>query len=370
MTLQVRPDAGIETVLVSAEEARCGKSWADGATSGLAVLGLALAFPADTFGERDRAFPTLVFGACNDTVEATFTRSARLYAPDSSDGRSAFLSLDARINAAWDLERHFTPRTRARAALRGWVSGRVRITPSGVLDSLDLTGRFRGFLAYSRPAHGADTVYGTWVVELEGDWRDDLAPGRARASAHFVRHGRDREGAAEESEALPYARLVERAEFDESAVDSLVTLRATATDPKTRLDLDLALDAARRVARGPVVRALLAHPARLAPSVVLDGLRYGQYGEEAPHTEPVARFIVRELGPLVVQRRRLTDREALGSAVLQLLATGRGFVPQAGPLLAAAAERADDPVYYIHFWADGRLEDVLRGLRAALDAAR
>jgi hypothetical protein len=27
-------------------------------------------------------------------------------------------------------------------------------------------------------------------------------------------------------------------------------------------------------------------------------------------------------------------------------------------------------IYYIHFWGDGRLEDVLRGLRAALDAAR
>lgn len=27
-------------------------------------------------------------------------------------------------------------------------------------------------------------------------------------------------------------------------------------------------------------------------------------------------------------------------------------------------------VYYIHFWADGQLEDMLRGLRAALDAAR
>lgn len=28
------------------------------------------------------------------------------------------------------------------------------------------------------------------------------------------------------------------------------------------------------------------------------------------------------------------------------------------------------PLYYLHFWADGRLADVLRGLRAALDAAR
>lgn len=28
------------------------------------------------------------------------------------------------------------------------------------------------------------------------------------------------------------------------------------------------------------------------------------------------------------------------------------------------------PLYYLHFWADGRLTDVLRGLRAALDAAR
>jgi hypothetical protein len=27
-------------------------------------------------------------------------------------------------------------------------------------------------------------------------------------------------------------------------------------------------------------------------------------------------------------------------------------------------------IYYIHFWADGRPEDVLRGLRAALDAGR
>jgi hypothetical protein len=27
-------------------------------------------------------------------------------------------------------------------------------------------------------------------------------------------------------------------------------------------------------------------------------------------------------------------------------------------------------IYYMHFWADGPLPDVLRGLRAALDAAR
>lgn len=27
-------------------------------------------------------------------------------------------------------------------------------------------------------------------------------------------------------------------------------------------------------------------------------------------------------------------------------------------------------LYYIHFWADGALPDVVRGLRAAIDAAR
>ncbi len=31
----------------------------------------------------------------------------------------------------------------------------------------------------------------------------------------------------------------------------------------------------------------------------------------------------------------------------------------------------DEPkIYYMHFWADGPLPDVLKGLRAALDAAR
>ena len=32
---------------------------------------------------------------------------------------------------------------------------------------------------------------------------------------------------------------------------------------------------------------------------------------------------------------------------------------------------AESPhLYYIHFWADGPLQDVLAGMRAALDAAR
>lgn len=367
--------SGIQEVMVSAEEARCGESYAESPSNGLAPLALALVTPADSVGEDERTLPTLTYAACDDTVQTAFTRTVQLYRPDSAPGRSAFLSLEGSIGGAWRIERHLTPGgTLVRGALRGNLSGRVRLTARGVADSVDLSGEFRGPLVYQNPSANADTVYGTWVVHLTGDWREDPAIGAARRLTYFMEHGRsskeDLEAEAEETPS-PYARLVERAQSDSSALDTLVALRLAATDPKTRADIEAALFAARGETPGRLTRRLLKTETRIAPDLVLQEFRYPE-GDSAFGLE-AARFLARELGPLALQRRRLTDREDLGAGVLSMLGTGYGFVREAGPVLQAAAQRADDPASRDLLWLAAYQADPARyrrSLEAGVDSVR
>ena len=103
------PNAGVETVLVSAEEARCGATWADPPTSSLVALTLLVATPADPSGEEARPLPLLTFGACRDTVWAAFERTIHPYRADASPGRSVFLYLQGSLDAVWHIERNLVP---------------------------------------------------------------------------------------------------------------------------------------------------------------------------------------------------------------------------------------------------------------------
>jgi len=63
------------------------------------------------------------------------------------------------------------------------------------------------------------------------------------------------------------------------------------------------------------------------------------------------------------------DFAVLGSKVAPVLEalTAHGITATA---LHSHLVDAEPTIYYMHFWADGPLPEVLRGLRAALDAAR
>jgi len=63
------------------------------------------------------------------------------------------------------------------------------------------------------------------------------------------------------------------------------------------------------------------------------------------------------------------DFAVLGSKVAPVLEALTAHVITATALHSHLVD-AEPTIYYMHFWADGPLPDVLRGLRAALDAAR
>lgn len=97
-------------------------------------------------------------------------------------------------------------------------------------------------------------------------------------------------------------------------------------------------------------------------------------------------------GPVTMHGRPVTPALGYGSPInVQLVGPGRAVATgdfavlgsKVAPVLEALAAHGitatavhthlvdEQPtIYYMHFWADGRLPDVLRGLRAALDAAR
>jgi hypothetical protein len=97
-------------------------------------------------------------------------------------------------------------------------------------------------------------------------------------------------------------------------------------------------------------------------------------------------------GQVMLHGRALNPAQAYGTPInIQVLEQGRAIatgdfsVPgdKVAPVLGALTANGitatalhshligEEPsVYYMHFWADGQLADVLRGLRAALDAAR
>ena len=156
-----------------------------------------------------------------------------------------------------------------------------------------------------------------------------------------------------------------------------------ATDVATRLD--------RVLARTATPRPVVAQPA--APPTIDTALVFHTLGKSGTARGNVAQVgFVLVPGAVTLHGRALVPAMAYGSPVnvqmvdgTRAVATGDFAVEadKVSAMLAALAAHGiaatavhmhligESPhLYYMHFWADGPLADVLAGLRAALDAAR
>ncbi|HEX9630844.1 MAG TPA: hypothetical protein VGA02_00155 [Gemmatimonadales bacterium] len=351
VTLVARPREGIEAVLVSAAEASCDEGYRDPPATPLAALSLALVTPVGPARERDRPLPTMTFAACADTVITTFTRTVERRLADWFPPGGVFAHLNGTVATRWITDPHLVVGSAVgRGSLTGWVAGEGRVTADGLLDSLELKGRFRGHYTYHEQTGRVDTIYGTWVVELTGAWIEDPEIRRKRAFDCFLAHGWDACGGEPPDEdewpPNPFLAFADSAESDSTVLDTLIARRARSASPKERARLEEAIQQVQSwVPETTLVRKLLASPIRVTPEALVLELRYrSDPGDTMPWGTDVAAFLVRELAPLEVQRRRLTSREDLGAHVLSMLGNGHGFVPKAGSLLADGARNADDPV--------------------------
>jgi len=156
-----------------------------------------------------------------------------------------------------------------------------------------------------------------------------------------------------------------------------------ALDLARRLDSAIAKTATRR----PIAAAA-------APPVTIDtALVFGVLGRPGRAQGSVA-----QLAPMLVKgtvrwhgRAQVPALACASTIALQAVNPGRAvatgdlalLAPQLEPVLRALAAHGivvealhthmageQPPVYFVHFWADGTLAEVVRGLRAALDAAR
>jgi len=156
-----------------------------------------------------------------------------------------------------------------------------------------------------------------------------------------------------------------------------------ATELAARLD--------RVLARTATPRPVAAQPA--APPTIDTALVFGTLGHSGTARGNVAQIgVVLVPGAVTLHGRALVPAMAYGSPVniqmvdgMRAVATGDFAVEgdKVGAMLAALAAHGiaatavhthligESPhLYYMHFWADGPLAEVLAGLRAALDAAR
>jgi hypothetical protein len=156
-----------------------------------------------------------------------------------------------------------------------------------------------------------------------------------------------------------------------------------ALDLATRLDRVLSLTGAPR----PVVAA------RPRPLTIDTALVFGTLGLRGRAQGAVAQVsTVLVPGPVTMHGQPVTPALGYGTPInIQRVGPGRAVATgdfailgsKVAPVLEALTAHGitatalhshlvdDEPrIYFMHFWADGRLPDVLRGLRAALDAAR
>jgi len=159
--------------------------------------------------------------------------------------------------------------------------------------------------------------------------------------------------------------------------------QGNALELAARLDRVLALTGAPRP-----VAAAPAQPVTIDTALVFGTL--GLTGRAQGTVAQVSTVLV--LGPVTMHGRPVTPALGYGSPInVQLVGPGRAVATgdfallgsKVAPVLEALAAHGitatavhshlvdeQSTIYYMHFWADGPLPDVLRGLRAALDAAR
>lgn len=150
-----------------------------------------------------------------------------------------------------------------------------------------------------------------------------------------------------------------------------------------RLDRVLALTRAPRPVVTPPAQPVTIDTAQVFGTLGLAGRAQGAVAQMSTVLIP---------GPVTMHGRPVTPALGYGSPInVQLVGPGRAVATgdfavlgsKVAPVLEAlVAHRitatalhshlvGEQPtIYYIHFWADGPLPDLLRGLRAALDAAR
>jgi hypothetical protein len=156
-----------------------------------------------------------------------------------------------------------------------------------------------------------------------------------------------------------------------------------ATDLGTRLEHALALTATPRPVAAGSPQPLAIDTATVFGTLGIAGRAQGNVAQVTTILVP---------GAVTMHGRALTPALAYGSPInIQMAGANRAVAtgdlavlgPKVDPVLDAFAAHhitttavhshliGESPtVYYIHFWADGSLADVLRGLRAGLDAGR
>jgi len=155
--------------------------------------------------------------------------------------------------------------------------------------------------------------------------------------------------------------------------------------------IDLATRLDRVLARTNTPRPVT--PAAAQPLTVDTALVFGTLGLRGRAQGNVAQVsTVLVLGQVTIHGRTLNPALAYGTPInIQIVNAGRAVATgdfsitgdRVTPVLSALTANGitatalhshligEEPkIYYMHFWADGQLGDVLRGLRAALDAAR
>jgi len=232
-----------------------------------------------------------------------------------------------------------------RTGLTGNIEEEFLYDPSsGATDSLKAHGTLTGTMVFAGSTGHPDTVTGRWVFRRTGAWGVDPRGAQAAAMQFFVTHGRDSAQVTDPGDR--YRALRERVNAgDTTLLDSLLVARTRPADPFARQVLDTAL---RYSGAGTMEARFL----RVAGAAYRSGDRFllnrllwsWQLGtERAVLPLELAKTLSEQLASLSGQRRGLLDREETFSLILDGLSDGGGVERAAGPILAAAAQRADDP---------------------------
>jgi len=336
-------NGGVGEVLTSAAEMNCDQSF-HSTTSALAAMSLTMIVPLRDGGENSRPFDPLTIAICTDTLTVQTSRYGNPRRSVDATRRPVFVSHRVHLTSSQVIETNLHRRgTALRTELIGSVWGRALMTEEFLLDSLDLKGELRGSMTYANPDGDTNNVYGTLVVRIVAAWGEDPRALERKRGGYFVVHGRYPDDVSLQLPEEPFAELAELADTSIAALDSLVRLRREANDPKTRADVDRAILSVDRRTNPALLAVLLAEPTRVAPRATLLAVPYGYQGADSMLGTDAARWLIRELVPRLVMRRRLVAREGLFTNALGVITRSAGFVPEAGPLFMDAARSTDDP---------------------------
>lgn len=211
-------------------------------------------------------------------------------------------------------------------------------------DSVNLNAILSGEIVFREITGRLDTVAGVWTIRVSASWQSDPAAEWGRRLQYFTAHGRD---SSESGDSTLLGSMVDRAlEGDTIAVDSLLRLRESVDDPFRRREVELAIHPVFQdsIAGPRFIRYLLSRYRPGDWSMLRELLGLLQYGEGTRRVSaPIAAVLARELQSIRTQRTTQFDRFDLFPSILEVFQNDT-IDPMAGPVFAAAAERADDPL--------------------------